>query len=82
MTRPAPFLLLIVAVAPLSACALAPGAFASEMNINARVHAGEVMKRVPSGRIGTNEDVAGAAICLASRAGDSGKRCRPRVCEC
>ena len=30
----------------------------------------EVSRRVPSGRIGTDEDMAGAAIYLASRAGD------------
>jgi NAD(P)-dependent dehydrogenase (short-subunit alcohol dehydrogenase family) len=29
-----------------------------------------VAKRVPSGRVGTDEDMAGAAIYLASRAGD------------
>jgi NAD(P)-dependent dehydrogenase (short-subunit alcohol dehydrogenase family) len=29
-----------------------------------------VSKRVPSGRIGSDEDMAGAAIYLASRAGD------------
>jgi 2-deoxy-D-gluconate 3-dehydrogenase len=50
--------------------AIAPGAFASDMNINARDHADEVAKRIPSGRIGTEEDMAGAAIFLASRAGD------------
>lgn len=50
--------------------AIAPGAFASEMNTVARDHADEVARRVPSGRIGTDEDMAGAAIFLASRAGD------------
>jgi NAD(P)-dependent dehydrogenase (short-subunit alcohol dehydrogenase family) len=29
-----------------------------------------VSKRIPSGRIGTEEDMAGVAIYLASRAGD------------
>ncbi len=36
----------------------------------ARDHADEVATRVPVGRIGTDEDMAGAAIHLASRAGD------------
>ena len=49
---------------------LAPGAFASEMNTVARDQAEEVSKRIPSRRIGTDEDMAGAAIFLASRAGD------------
>ncbi|HET7122753.1 MAG TPA: SDR family oxidoreductase [Bradyrhizobium sp.] len=50
--------------------AIAPGPFKSDMNKAARDHADEVSKRVPSGRIGTDEDMAGAAIYLASRAGD------------
>ncbi len=50
--------------------AIAPGPFASDMNRAARDHAGEVATRVPAGRIGTDEDMAGAAIYLASRAGD------------
>jgi NAD(P)-dependent dehydrogenase (short-subunit alcohol dehydrogenase family) len=50
--------------------AIAPGAFASDMNRAARDHAEEVSERIPSGRIGTDEDMAGAAIFLASRAGD------------
>jgi NAD(P)-dependent dehydrogenase (short-subunit alcohol dehydrogenase family) len=50
--------------------AIAPGPFQSDMNRAARDHAGEVATRVPSGRIGTDEDMAGAAIYLASRAGD------------
>ena len=49
---------------------LAPGAFASDMNTVARDQAEEVSKRIPSRRIGTDEDMAGAAIFLASRAGD------------
>lgn len=49
---------------------IAPGAFASEMNRDARDHGDEVARRVPAGRIGTAEDMAGAAIYLASRAGD------------
>jgi len=50
--------------------AIAPGAFASEMNRVARDHAEETAKRIPARRIGTDEDMAGAAIYLASRAGD------------
>lgn len=50
--------------------AIAPGAFASEMNRDARDRAAEVVKRIPAGRIGRDEDMAGAAIYLASRAGD------------
>jgi NAD(P)-dependent dehydrogenase (short-subunit alcohol dehydrogenase family) len=49
---------------------IAPGPFASEMNKQARDHADEVGKRVPIGRIGGDDDMAGAAIFLASRAGD------------
>lgn len=49
---------------------LAPGAFASDMNKAARDHGDGVAKRIPAGRIGVDEDMAGAAIYLASRAGD------------
>src|SRR3546814_5953666 len=49
---------------------IAPGAFASEMNRAARDHGDEVARRIPAGRIGVAEDMAGAAIYLASRAGD------------
>jgi NAD(P)-dependent dehydrogenase (short-subunit alcohol dehydrogenase family) len=49
---------------------IAPGPFASEMNKQARDHGDEVALRVPAGRIGTPEDMAGVAIYLASRAGD------------
>jgi len=50
--------------------AIAPGAFASDMNRVARDHAEETAKHIPAGRIGRDEDMAGAAIYLASRAGD------------
>lgn len=49
---------------------IAPGAFASDMNRAARDHADEVSARIPAGRIGDAEDMAAAAIYLASRAGD------------
>jgi NAD(P)-dependent dehydrogenase (short-subunit alcohol dehydrogenase family) len=49
---------------------IAPGAFASNMNRDARDHGDEVARRIPAGRIGTDEDMAGVAIYLASRAGD------------
>lgn len=49
---------------------IAPGPFASQMNRAARDHADEVAARTPLRRIGTPEDMAGAAIYLASRAGD------------
>ncbi|MGD0191316.1 MAG: SDR family NAD(P)-dependent oxidoreductase [Rhizomicrobium sp.] len=50
--------------------AIAPGAFQSDMNITARDQPDEVAKRIPARRIGRDEDMAGAAIYLASRAGD------------
>jgi NAD(P)-dependent dehydrogenase (short-subunit alcohol dehydrogenase family) len=49
---------------------IAPGAFASDMNRDARDHGDEVAQRIPAGRIGTDEDMAGVAIYLATRAGD------------
>ena len=49
---------------------IAPGAFPSEMNRAARDHGETIAKGIPAGRIGTDEDMAGAAIYLASRAGD------------
>jgi 2-deoxy-D-gluconate 3-dehydrogenase len=50
--------------------AIAPGPFASEMNRAARDHGDRIAERVPTGRIGRAEDMAAAAIYLASRAGD------------
>jgi len=50
--------------------AIAPGPFASEMNPVARDHAEAMAKHVPLQRIGSDEDMAAAAIYLASRAGD------------
>ena len=50
--------------------AIAPGPFKSDMNVRARDHEAETAARVPVKRIGTDLDMAGAAIFLASRAGD------------
>jgi NAD(P)-dependent dehydrogenase (short-subunit alcohol dehydrogenase family) len=49
---------------------IAPGPFPSDMNKQARDHGDEVAQRVPAHRVGSLEDMAGAAIYLASRAGD------------
>ncbi|MBN4046477.1 SDR family oxidoreductase [bacterium AH-315-P15] len=50
--------------------AIAPGAFASDMNRAARDHGDEISQAIPAGRIGRDEDMIGAAVFLASRAGD------------
>jgi NAD(P)-dependent dehydrogenase (short-subunit alcohol dehydrogenase family) len=49
---------------------ISPGAFATEMNTVARDQGEALSGRIPARRIGTDEDMAGAAIYLASRAGD------------
>jgi NAD(P)-dependent dehydrogenase (short-subunit alcohol dehydrogenase family) len=54
----------------INVTSIAPGAFPSDMNKAARDHGEAIAKSIPSGRIGTDEDMAGAAIYLASRAGD------------
>ncbi|WP_375395673.1 SDR family oxidoreductase [uncultured Sphingomonas sp.] len=54
----------------INVTSIAPGAFASEMNKAARDHGDAIARGIPAGRIGIDEDMAGAAIYLASRAGD------------
>lgn len=49
---------------------IAPGAFPSDMNGEARDRPDEAASRIPAGRIGTEDDIAAAAVYLASRAGD------------
>jgi NAD(P)-dependent dehydrogenase (short-subunit alcohol dehydrogenase family) len=49
---------------------IAPGAFASDMNRDARDNPDAVAQRIPAGRIGNEDDIAAAAVYLASRAGD------------
>lgn len=50
--------------------AIAPGAFASDMNRAARDQAEFIAQYIPSRRIGAPEDMAAAAIYLAARSGD------------
>ena len=50
--------------------AICPGPFPSDMNTTARDESEQVAARTPAGRIGRDEDMAGVAIFLASRAGD------------
>ena len=54
----------------INVTAIAPGAFASEMNRAARDHGDTVAKAIPNKRIGTDEDMAATAIFLAARSGD------------
>lgn len=49
---------------------IAPGPFGSEMNRAARDNAEGVAARTPLKRVGVDEDMAGCAIFLASKAGD------------
>ncbi len=50
--------------------AIAPGAFASELNRAARDDVESVLPLIPARRIGTDEDMQAAALYLAARGGD------------
>jgi 2-deoxy-D-gluconate 3-dehydrogenase len=50
--------------------AIAPGAFASDMNVWARDEPEKVGERIPAGRVGEAADIAGTAVYMCSRAGD------------
>ncbi len=50
--------------------AIAPGAFASDMNREARDHGDATAQTIPAKRIGKDEDMAAAAIYLSSNASD------------
>lgn len=54
----------------INVTAIAPGAFASDMNKAARDHGDAVAHNIPNKRIGVAEDMAAAAIYLASDAGN------------
>lgn len=54
----------------INVTSIAPGAFASDMNRVARDHGDAVAKNIPNRRIGIPEDMAAAAIYLASNAGN------------
>ncbi len=54
----------------INVTAIAPGAFASDMNRAARDHSDAVANNIPNKRIGVAEDMAAAAIYLASNAGN------------
>jgi NAD(P)-dependent dehydrogenase (short-subunit alcohol dehydrogenase family) len=54
----------------INVTAIAPGAFASDMNRAARDHGDAVARNIPNHRIGGAEDMAAAAIYLASNAGN------------
>jgi NAD(P)-dependent dehydrogenase (short-subunit alcohol dehydrogenase family) len=50
--------------------AIAPGAFPSALNRQARDDGDQLSKMIPSGRLGDRDDIAAAAIYLAARSGD------------
>ena len=49
---------------------ISPGDFPSDLNTTARDHTDEMKKVIPGKRIGEKDNIAGAAIFLASRAGN------------
>jgi 2-deoxy-D-gluconate 3-dehydrogenase len=55
--------------------AIAPGHFASEMNVRARDRPERMAELIPAGRVGEDADMQGVAIFLASRAGDYAVGC-------
>jgi NAD(P)-dependent dehydrogenase (short-subunit alcohol dehydrogenase family) len=62
---------LAAALAPdIRVNAIAPGAFASDMNREARDHGDATAQTIPARRIGKDEDMAAAAIYLSSNASD------------
>lgn len=50
--------------------AIAPGAFASDLNRAARDDGDTVARHIPAGRIGRDEDIQAAALYLAAQSGD------------
>jgi hypothetical protein len=60
----------IAAAGDVNVNAIAPGAFASEMNREARDHGDATAQTIPARRIGKDEDMAAAAIYLSSNASD------------
>lgn len=54
----------------IAVSAISPGMFASRMNRAAAKAGDRMAAHIPAGRVGDDEDMAGAAIYLASRAGD------------
>jgi len=54
----------------IAVTAIAPGAFPSDMNREARDDTGALAALIPAKRIGVKSDMMGAAIFLASKAGD------------
>ena len=50
--------------------AIAPGAFPSVLNVMARDEPERLVRNIPAGRLGRDEDIQGLAVYLASEAGD------------
>ena len=54
----------------INVTSIAPGAFGTEMNKEARDNAEEHVRIIPAGRVGRDDDMKGVSTFLASRAGD------------